>query len=622
MEGDGVAFALPLVAAPEFEEFDGPAFELFLAVFGVNDTDDFEDGGGAFFVADGGPFHSIEDGVGHEVGFVGLLVGLGPELGGGLLIVDGGEGGDGAGLGEAGGFHPAEPRAEVVFVDARDGAEAAGGIAVHGGVSNGSFGAIGGGEEEGVTKVGKHPDAGGADAGLDILAGDVVFFPGELTAKYGFDRPFVGFDEGVDFPLGVVAAEGFGDGAGGLAGDVATVFGALVGAEEEELHPVVCLLGKVEVGKAFANLGFTKFCEGEVEHDFGEAGDGRGVGTATEGDDEAAGPGFAKVVEVGEGHGAGEFLVLGHGRDGLVAIPAGDLGPVEIKFDFGEAADVDLAAHGAGLVEAVAFDIDGADRESGFLEGEAGAFGDDASGGGDESAAVVDGASGFVAEEVGVNVGGTKSAGAFDNELFADFLFPEGEVGGAGVEDDIDSAAGEEAAGAVGDPGVFTDFEANADAADFENGISDGEVVIAEFVLDDDAFGPGVEPTGFVVEAVSCEVFLSDETADGAIDKDGDGVVNGVFDPDREADGDDHALGFWGDLSEAGPSALGEFVGEELVLAAIAGDGEFGQAKDGDVSFAGVGDALKDAAAVAAPVHGNLVEAACAYSDGVSHGLG
>lgn len=507
-----------------------------------------------------------------------------------------------------------------MFVDAGDGAESAGGVAVHGGVAHGGFGAVGGGEEEGVAEVGKHPDAGGADAGLDVLADDIVLFPGELAAKYGFDRTFVGFDEGVDFPFGIVAVEGGGDGAGGLAGDVAAVFGALIGAEEEDLHPVLCLFGKVEVGKAFADAFFAEFGEGEVEHDFGEAGDGGGIGPTAEGDDEAAGPGFTKVVEVGEGHGAGEFLFLGHGWNGVVAIPAGDLGPVEIEFKFGEAADVDLAAHGAGLVEAVAFDVDGADRESGFLKREAGAFGDDASGGGDEAAAVVDGASGFVAEEVGVNVCGTEGAGALDHELFADFLLAEGEVGGAGVEDDIDSAAGEESAGAVGDPGVFADFKADADAADFKNGVADGKVVIAEFVFDDDAFGPGVEPTGFVVESVAGEVFLGDETGDGAIDEDGDGIVNGVFDPDREANGDDHALGFGCDLGETVPGAFGEFVGEELVLATVAGDGELGQAKDGDVGFAGVGETLKDAATVTAPVHGDLVEAARAYSDGVSHG--
>jgi len=270
-------------------------------------------------------------------------------------------------------------------------------------------------------------------------------------------------------------------------------------------------------------------------------------------------------------------------------------------------------------MKAVAFDVDGLGGESDFLERKARAFGHDLAGGGDEAPSVVDGATSFVAEEVGVNVDGAESAGAFNHELLADFLFAEGEVAGAGVKDDIDSAAREVAAGAVGDPGVFADLEANADAAYFENGIADGEEVVAKFVFDDDAFGPGVEPSGFVVEAITREVFLGDEADDIAIDEDGDGIVDGVLDPDREADGDDHALGFGSDLGEAAPGAFGDFVGEELVLTAITCDGELGQAQDGDVGFPGLRDTLKDAASVAAPVHGNLVEASRAYSDGVAH---
>lgn len=88
VEADGVAFALPLVAAPEFEEFDGPAFELFFGIFRVKDADDFEDVLGPFFVANGGPLYGVEDGVGHEVGFVGLLISLGSEFGGGVLEID------------------------------------------------------------------------------------------------------------------------------------------------------------------------------------------------------------------------------------------------------------------------------------------------------------------------------------------------------------------------------------------------------------------------------------------------------------------------------------------------------------------------------------------------------
>lgn len=41
-----------------------------------------------------------------------------------------------------------------------------------------------------------------------------------------------------------------------------------------------------------------------------------------------------------------------------MAIAALDSWPVEEEVDFGSAFDIDLSADGAGLVEAVAFDID------------------------------------------------------------------------------------------------------------------------------------------------------------------------------------------------------------------------------------------------------------------------
>ena len=94
----------------------------------------------------------------------------------------------------------------------------------------------------------------------------------------------------------------------------------------------------------------------------------------------------------------------------MVAVPLRDFGPDEIVFDFGEPLDVDLATDSTGLVKAVALDVDGTDRESGFLERKAWAFGDHFSCGSDESAAVVDGTAGFVAEEVGVDVDGAEGA--------------------------------------------------------------------------------------------------------------------------------------------------------------------------------------------------------------------
>ena len=93
-----------------------------------------------------------------------------------------------------------------------------------------------------------------------------------------------------------------------------------------------------------------------------------------------------------------------------MAIPSANLRPGERDFDFGEALDIDLAADGAGLVEAIALDVDGLVNKGGFLKGKAGTFGCDLAGGGDEPAAVVNGATGLVAEEVGVDVSGSEGA--------------------------------------------------------------------------------------------------------------------------------------------------------------------------------------------------------------------
>lgn len=61
-------------------------------------------------------------------------------------------------------------------------------------------------------------------------------------------------------------------------------------------------------------------------------------------------------------------------------------------------------------------------------------------------------------------------------------------------------------------------------------------------------------------------------------------------------------------------------MGEELVFTAVAGDGEFGEAEDGDVGLAGFFEAGEDAFAITDPVHGGLVEAAGSDSDHISHG--
>src|SRR5439155_14036923 len=96
--------------------------------------------------------------------------------------VDGGELWQGANTVRAGFFAPAEPAADEGLVDAGDGGQTTAGVAVHRGVADGGFGAVARGEEQRAAEVGKHPDAGSAGAGLDILECQVVGFPIKLSA--------------------------------------------------------------------------------------------------------------------------------------------------------------------------------------------------------------------------------------------------------------------------------------------------------------------------------------------------------------------------------------------------------------------------------------------------------
>ena len=46
------------------------------------------------------------------------------------------------------------------------------------------------------------------------------------------------------------------------------------------------------------------------------------------------------------------------------------------------------------------------------------------------------------------------------------------------------------------------------------------------------------------MKAIAGKILFCDETCYLTIDEKRDGVVDGIFDPDGEADGDDEALGF------------------------------------------------------------------------------
>src|SRR4029079_18874495 len=102
MERRRVPLALPLVAAPEGEEAFDPRGELLRVVLGELRADGFPDFDGHELVADRGALDRVEEAVGHEVAFVGLVGAWRTKFRSGALVVDDGERGERADAHRAG----------------------------------------------------------------------------------------------------------------------------------------------------------------------------------------------------------------------------------------------------------------------------------------------------------------------------------------------------------------------------------------------------------------------------------------------------------------------------------------------------------------------------------------
>ena len=55
-----------------------------------------------------------------------------------------------------------------------------------------------------------------------------------------------------------------------MTGRFARILRALISAEEKDLHPVFSIFRKIKVREAFSNSFFTKFAQGEIEHNLNE----------------------------------------------------------------------------------------------------------------------------------------------------------------------------------------------------------------------------------------------------------------------------------------------------------------------------------------------------------------
>ena len=204
------------------------------------------------------------------------------------------------------------------------------------------------------------------------------------------------------------------------------------------------------------------------------------------------------------------------------------------------AADVGKAL---GLRAARAVDVDDGRRQQPIGKREPRAADQHLAAGGDERAAVVDRAARFVAEQIGVGVAHAKRPRAFQHEPLANLLLGEREMAGAGVEQDVGPALGEPGAGAVGDPGVAADFEADPHAAAVEQQIADRILACPPIsMLADCAGRPAAEPARLVVDAVARQVLLGHEAQQPAVAGHGRRVVDGALEEHRQAEASDHAL--------------------------------------------------------------------------------
>ena len=121
------------------------------------------------------------------------------------------------------------------------------------------------------------------------------------------------------------------------------------------------------------------------------------------------------------------------------------------------------------------------------------------------------------------------------------------------------------------------------------------------------------------MQPVTSEVLFGVKSHDFGVRKESDDVKEAVLETKREADGKGESLGFREDVEEDLEGSVGGVGRKELVLATIAGEGEFGEAEEGDLFFFCLSDDGEDARLVSIPVEWGLVERAGGKMD-VSHG--
>ena len=180
--------------------------------------------------------------------------------------------------------------------------------------------------------------------------------------------------------------------------------------------------------------------------------------------------------------------------------------------------EVRREARDAGMVHAGQIDIDHRRRQVHIVKRKPRPRRQQHSGRSDHRPAVVNRPPGFVAQEVRIDVAHAERPRAFQDEPPANVHLAEREMAGTGVENHIHARQRQLAAGAVGDPGIFADFKPDLHVA--AGSVDQVVVHIAQRIgpavpsqLGLHAGGPGPEPAGFVVDAVTRQKPLDGQPA-------------------------------------------------------------------------------------------------------------
>ncbi len=361
---------------------------------------------------------------------------------------------------------------------------------------------------------------------------------------------------------------------------------------------------------------------GHLDHECHQASDSRRIGPAAEADDKSLRAALPQVVEEPQRHRPCELFFL----EVWAGFPSRRLRLCHFRFELWPdegagnfqwiwPAKFRLETRQSGGTHAGCRDIDNRTSDVPRRERQSRPHGQQRTARGDQGTAIVDEPARLVAQQVGVDIADVERPRALDHEPLADVDFAEGEVARTWIEDDVDSLRRHASAGSARHPGVLADLEADLHATAIEYQVADRILLAAKVDRVADLLGPGLEPARLVVQTVAAEEPLGNEARDPPIDRQAGTVEQGITMQERQAQAHDHAPRGRKDCFERFPDYRLESRPVEGILAAVAGDAHFRQAKDRGSLSPSSTDRRQDVLLIARPIQGSLIQHGCRNSD-------